>query len=311
MNKWIRIFNQNRKNIIIGVVAIIFLIVLVQILNQLVGMQNRNNQNKINEQVENKLPTTSIITGETVDTKITQENVNTIEEFINYCNQQEVRQAYDMLTNDCKEELFPTEQEFVKGYYNLIFSEKRRYRLDNYKNSSTSYTYEVTFYTDILSTGQLSQTNSYTDYISLNKNANGKININSFINRIEMEKENERDGIKVKVLGKTIYKDYESYEIEVENNTDKTILLDTRQKNKTIYAIGSDNATYTALRNEIPSSWFELDANHSRTYTIKFNKRYNPLVRIKAIVFTDIIEDYEQYKLNPDKSNRVKIQVEF
>lgn len=311
MNKWIRIFNQNRKNIIIGVVAIIFLIVLVQILNQLVGMQNRNNQNKINEQVENKLPTTSIITGETVDTKITQENVNTIEEFINYCNQQEVRQAYDMLTNDCKEELFPTEQEFVKGYYNLIFSEKRRYRLDNYKNSSTSYTYEVTFYTDILSTGQLSQTNSYTDYISLNKNANGKININSFINRIEMEKENERDGIKIKVLGKTIYKDYESYEIEVENNTDKTILLDTRQKNKTIYAIGSDNATYTALRNEIPSSWFELDANHSRTYTIKFNKRYNPLVRIKAIVFTDIIEDYEQYKLNPDKSNRVKIQVEF
>ncbi len=313
LRRW---FNQNRKKIVVVIMAIVFVIILVQVTNQLLIQQKEQKVNSVvsnNEQKENNLPKTSIITGETIDEKATQTNVKSISDFIGFCNDGKKEEAYAMLTQECKEELFPTQEEFIKGYYEVIFTERRSYKIENYKNSSRAYTYEVSLYSDILSTGKLSNNTGYTDYITIDTwSEEGKININSFIYKANLEAEQEEQGIKVRVLSRNIYKDYEIYEIKIENTTDKTILLDTRKKSRTIYATGTDNATYSAFKNEIAGSLYELDAGYSRMYTIKFNKIYNPGTRLKDITFSDIVGDYEKYKQEPETlTQRIIISVKI
>lgn len=302
MYQWRRWFNQNSKKVILTIIAIISVIILIQLINQLLIEQDKKQNNIIqNEKKENNLPTTSIITGESVDEEVTQNNIEWIKEFIEYCNNGKIEQAYAMLTKECKEALFPTQEDFKKGYYEIIFAEKRSYKIENYKNSSRAYTYEVSLYSDILSTGKLSNNSGYTDYMTIDTwSDKGKININSFIYNANIEAKQEEQGIKITIFSKDIYKDYEIYKIQVENTTDKTILLDTRKKSRTIYGTGTDNATYNAFKNEIAGNLYELESGYARMYTVKFNKMYNPATRFTSITFSDIVSDYEAYKQNPE-----------
>lgn len=64
--------------------------------------------------------------------------------------------------------------------------------------------------------------------------------------------------------------------------------------------------------NEVASNLLKIDSKLSRSYTIKFNKLYNPSIITKAIRFTDIVEDAEIYQKTPEKiENRINIKVEI
>lgn len=310
MNQIIRMWNQNRKKIIIIVLAVAFCFLIIQVLNNMAKEQIKENKNtnKIVGKEEN-LPTTSIITGEKVKETTTQTNVGIIESFVENCNSNDIEKAYSLLTDGCKEVLFPTKESFINNYYNIIFKEQRTIKIENYKNSSTANTYQVTFYGDVLSTGNISSSDKYTDYITVEKETE-KLNINSLITTTDINSQNEVNGIKISVTRKEVYKDYEKFKIRVENNTDKTILLDTRKNSKTIYAVGTDNIKYSANTNEIGSSLFEVQKYVAKTYEVKFNKKYDSSIRSKKIIFSDIIEDYDKYK-QEKTDERLKIEIEF
>lgn len=310
MNKIIRMWNQNRKKIIIIVLVVAFCFLIIQVLNQMAKEQikENNNKNKIVSKEEN-LPSTSIITGEKVKETTTQTNVGIIESFVENCNSNDIEKAYSLLTDGCKEVLFPTKESFINNYYNIIFKEQKTIKIENYKNSSNTNTYQVTFYGDVLSTGNVATSDKYTDYITVEKDSE-KLNINSLVTTTKLESEKEVNGIKISVKRKEIYKDYEKFQIKVENNTDKTVLLDTRKSSKTIYAVGTDSIKYSANTNEIGSSLFEIQKYVAKTYEIKFNKRYDSSIRSKKIIFSDIIEDYDKYK-QQKTDERLKIEIEF
>ena len=103
MNKIIRYWNENRGKIILVIIAIASLILLIQVLNYFAKIQRRkeNNINIIQEDTS-QLPMQSIITGETISKEITEENVNLIEQFIKFCNENNTKEAYNMLTQECK-----------------------------------------------------------------------------------------------------------------------------------------------------------------------------------------------------------------
>ena len=84
MNKLIRYWNQNRVKIILVVAVIAFLIIVIQLLNQVARENNKANNTK-KENVVEGLPTESIIGGQTVSTEKTEVNVNEIESFIKKC----------------------------------------------------------------------------------------------------------------------------------------------------------------------------------------------------------------------------------
>lgn len=314
MTSLIRFWNQNRKKLIVGIIAIVLLILLVQTLNQLATTQKESRTNSTIQNIENNsLPTQSIITEEKVDSNVTQENVKIIQEFIEYCNEGKTTEAYNLLTKECTQLLYPTEEIFKEEYYNLIFTEYKVCKIDNFRNSSGTYTYEVKFYNDALSQGKVINNGVYTDYMTINTKAKeGKLNINGFIRTKEINQTVEQDGICITILQQQIYKDSEKYEIKIENNTKNNILIDTRKQNRTVYIIGDNNATYSAYMNQIATNLLQIDGKFYRTYTIQFNKKYDPTIISKAIRFTDIVADEEKYQENKDTfTERINIKVEF
>ena len=295
MNKIIRIWNQNRRKIIVIALVIVFFFILLRGLNE-IAKNNIEKNNATQENTEKEdLPTQSIITGEEVKEEITKTNVEVINDFVDNCNNQDIDSAYNLLTEECKKVLFPTKDTFVNYYYNSIFSEKRQIKIENYKNSSKNNTYKVTFYADALATGNVTGKDKYLDYITVDKKVQ-KININSLITSKEINSIKEQNGIKIEVIRQDIYKDYEIYEIKVENNTDKTIALDSLTSTKKVYVVDNNNIKYTSFIYEIANNLLELSKYVTKTYTIKFNKIYNPTDKVKKVVFSDIVEDYEKYK---------------
>ena len=314
MNNIIRFWNQNRRGIIAGIAAIVLLIVMIQVLDEIAKKQRQERNNGIamlaNEQKE-ELPTESIIGGATVSKDTTKSNVEIIESFIEKCNNAQITEAYEMLTEDCKEAIFTTEGIFKKGYYDIVFKNKRIVDIENFISREKRYTYRVTLYEDILSTGNAQNTQSYQDYITIDENSkNGKLNINSFICKKEINKQAESKGIKITVESQEIYKDNEKYQIKIENNTDKRILIDTRENSKSVYLVGENNVTYNSYISEIASNLYEIPANFFRNYEIKFEKIYSTGIKAKGIVFSDIVLDCEKYKQTPDEiKERVKISI--
>ena len=218
-----------------------------------------------------------------------------------------------MLTDECKNVLFSSKLEnFKKGYYDIIFSSKRTGDIENFISGSNRYTYRVKFYSDLLSTGSVQNVNSYQDYITIDENSttDGKLNINGFIYAKDINKENSVGGVKVIVLSKQIYKDYEKIVVKFENTTNNRILIDTRTQSKTTYAVGSDGVKYSSNISEISSALCEIPANFYRTYEITIRKTYSSGVTTESIAFTDIVPNYEEYKQNTKEyKTRMKISV--
>jgi len=69
----------------------------------------------------------SVISKDKIDDNVSEKSVNIIEDFFRLCNEANVEEAYKLLSVDCKEELYPTIQDFITKYYNRIFTEKRSY----------------------------------------------------------------------------------------------------------------------------------------------------------------------------------------
>ena len=58
----------------------------------------------------------------------TQTNsLETLDEFINYCNDNKVNEAYNLLSEDCKNQLYPTVEQFKENYYKYIFNINKWY----------------------------------------------------------------------------------------------------------------------------------------------------------------------------------------
>ena len=116
----IRYWNQNRKRIITGIVAIIALILIIQILERIAKTENERRLNEASIELteeERNLPTESIIGGTGTSLQKAKTNVSLIESFVEKCNKGDVTGAYNMLTDDCKQASYQTEQNFKDGYY--------------------------------------------------------------------------------------------------------------------------------------------------------------------------------------------------
>lgn len=314
MGNILRYWNQNRKRIIIGLVAIASIIFIIQILNNIAKQQKEIRVNKVElTEYEQNLPTESIIGGKTVSLNTTKSNVGIIEEFVQKCNNGDVTGAYNMLTDYCKEAIYPTEENFRESYYKIYFASKKVMNIENFLSGSGRYTYLVKLYDDVLSSGTMENAKVFQDYITIDsKSESGKINLGSLIYKQNINKTIQKDGIAITIISKEIYKENEKYQIKIQNNTDKKILIDTKTKSKSIYLLGDNNVMYSSNIQEIATTLYQIPERMYKNYELKFNKIYSSGVEAKEIVFSDIVPDYEKYKQSPNETNeRVKISIKL
>ena len=129
MHNIMRFIRQNKKQIIRIAVIAAFLFLILQILNYLTENNKNINVNNNKEQsVYEKTNGTvvsdkSMVSGGKVSTSTMQSVNDIIKEFVENCNNQKIEEAYNMLTDECKEVLYPDIETFENNYYNNLFKE--------------------------------------------------------------------------------------------------------------------------------------------------------------------------------------------
>ena len=289
MNRFIRFYNQNRIKIWVIIIAIIFMLLILRVLNEIARKRNEENLYNVtqnNTQSTTYTPEKSVISNKKIEKSVYDNHKSTIDEFVNYCNNGEIDKAYQLISEDCKNELYSTVEKFKKNYYEDIFNKKRAYSIQNWTNSI----YMVKFMDDMLSTGKVSKDGEIQDYIKVvTEDGEQKLSINGYLGKEQINKEKTDSNIKIKVLSKKSYMDYEIYDIYVENNNDDRLILDNLTEDKTMYLIDTKGTKHYALKNEIDRNSLIIKGKSNKNITLKFDNPYIDGRKIKSINFGGIV----------------------
>ena len=155
MEKLVRFYNQNKKAIFKYLGIIIVGYGLLQIINLYYknkGIEDYNNV--INNAVVSEKNEVN-----TNNSNVIVENKTTVEKFIYYCKNENVEEAYNMLSNETKEKTKYSSIEKFKENFIINFLEKgSNYSLNKMSNYSNTYVIEI-YDGDMLSTGNANSIN--------------------------------------------------------------------------------------------------------------------------------------------------------
>ena len=318
MHKLRKFYYDNKVIIWRYILIIASLLIVIQLLNYMIKVKNENalkntNMNSLNVDKNNTIinnPNTnshitsdkSAVTGEQVDNTWLKKASETIENFVSACNNGNIEEAYNYLSEDCKSELYTDINKFKSLYYDTIFGgAKKSASVENWILN----TYKVSITDDIMATGNANGM-KIQDYITIIKDGeNSKLNINSFVKKEKINKTQTVENLQFTIISKNIYMEYEEYEIKIENQTGGRVLLDTQQNTKSIYVQDSNETKYYSYSHELLSGLLKINNGFSTQLTIKFYKSYSKDRATKNIVFSDVILNYND--IVNDEIERKKI----
>lgn len=311
MYKLLRFYNQNRFKIWIAIVVIIFVVALTRILNYSIKEQDEKIENN-NEVSKNYKEQSKTITSDGGSVEASYQNTygKTIDKFYKYCIDGEIEKAYDMLSKDMKNLKYPNMEIFKQQYFDSRFQGDMQYSFQSWSTGNNKNIYIVNIYENILATGKPKEENYIEEYITIVPEEDTyKVNIDGYIGRENINKKVQSELINIEVAYVDQYIDYEIYTFKVKNNTDKTILMDTRKNTKNTYIVDQNFNKYDALIYENTEESLKLKSQESKEVKIKFSDVYRASLKIKEINFNDIV-DYEQYEVNKEvESEQIKIEL--
>ena len=304
MNQIKRYYNQNRKKIWGIIIIIAFLFAILQLANYMAKKSNEQTiQNTITKQQESNSKNTNTINqnntqtnnNNETETSYTMSKEDTIKQFLSYCNKKDIEKAYNMLTNECKNELFQDQEKFENLYYNSAFENKVK---DTQITHWSSNIYIVYFRDSALATGKETTETQKGDYITVVKDDEEeyKLNINSYIGYKKIDKTKESEGIKTEVKNRNTYMKYDEYTIKVTNNSREDIILDNLENVDSIYIEDSNGTKYPSISNELSKDILTISKGHTKEIKIKFYSSYVSDKTIKKIVFSNLIKDNNKLK---------------
>lgn len=220
--------------------------------------------------------------------KSVQNSEDVIKAFIYFCNNGKIDSAYEMISDSCKEELYPSKEIFISDYYNKYFQDYREINLSEYNSEGT---YRVNFLNDMLASGSTEQQVVNTDYITVLSKR--KIAVSRFISRENTEKIGSNQYVRCTVLRKVTYVDHYEMVVKVDNLISADMYLDDINENGSIYCIGQDGGKYKINIQNYTEEDLKLSGNESKTITLEFDKSYN-FENVSSILFENIrIINYE------------------
>lgn len=303
-----RFYYNNKQKIWKTILIIALVLALIYLLNSFaiqrsnskIASTSSNDTYHYDEKNDTYISGTSAVYGESI-TKTEAEKINnTISKFIEYCKKQNFEEAYNMLTKDCKQDRYNSLEKFTEEYAKPKFKSYQTYEIKKWENT----TYQVEISEDILATGNTNNGAKQVEYITITKQNNeNKLNINGYIGKRNINKEKENKDLKIKVLTKQIYMDYEIYNFEIKNLSNKTIKLDSLEKTGTIYLQDKRGNKYKAYMQELLEEQMIIRTKQTMNISIKFANTYDANRNITDIVFENVILDYSKYEKSENKHN--------
>ena len=297
-----RYFNRNTKKVLITILILVMIIIFIQVLNKIAKDKKSNTTNT--EIAKNSISDeqrTTAITKDVIEEEKNTEIVSIISDFVNKCNNKQLEEAYNMLSTECKQQVYPSMENFKKSYYDIVFSTQKEIDVKSWIIKNNIYTYKVSFTEDLMANKNAKQTEDY--YSIVKENDENKLNINGFIGSRQINKEKMINNINIKIKKLYTYMEYEDYDIEINNNLNNKIILDTKEKTTTMYIADSNGNKYYSKNYQLSKFDLEINAKSSKELNISFNKGYNSNVNVKKIGFLNIQE------INNKKDNKIEIDL--
>lgn len=290
MKQFIRYYRQNKRKIWETISIISFTLVIMYMFfkeESKKGEPNHPIKTELNQNTSKLTSNKSDVTGEIIPVENQKDKVETIDQFLTYCNEGKIEEAYQLLTDECKEQMYKTIDIFQKEYCEVNFeSGKKSCSIGNWVGN----TYKIRIVDDILSQGKSNEGYVKQDYITVIwKQDKYQLNINQYIAKNLIQKTTENDNLKVEIIENNQYMDYETYTMKVTNKSESEIILDTMSNTKTLYLIDENGKKYSACMNELAESILQIEEGHSKTINIKFYSKYIATKKIEAMVFSDLI----------------------
>ena len=283
-NKLFRKYNQNIRTIWIVIIFVALFFILLQTIFSVIRNMRRTEQeqelnNYYQSQLNSETSNTEISNNEKPveipnDVAITSSSESIINQFVKLCNENKLNEAYDIISQDCKEVLYPTINDFKNNYYNKIFNMPRSARVEN--SMYEGEIYKVTYMTDLLSNGGYSGETTFEDYIYVTREDDEpKISLNKFIYIQDINKTASSNEISINILKKRGFIDYEEYQIQISNNTNNEIYITPDERK--IYLLDENDIEYTSNIDEFQTNATLIKPNESKIFDLTFYKgwRFN------------------------------------
>lgn len=294
MYKLIRFYNQNRRKILIIILIITFLFLVLRVANSVV--KNKNSRIYIDDTIEKQeiisnsvVSNKSLVSGSELDSKAISKQTTIIDEYIRFCKQGNIDNAYNLISESCKEQLYQTKDIFKEQYLDIIFSNKDiLYTIENWYND----TYKINITENILATGRTANY-SKQDYITIiEEDGKQKLNINSFVGETKINNEEEIKKVKIKVESQYQYMDYTIFTLEFYNGNDTTVVLDDLENINDIYILDRDNSKYYLYTHEITNDQLKISPLSTKKIKLKFYSKNILTKTINRIAFKNVILNY-------------------
>lgn len=271
-------FKGNKSKIIIALVVWLIIFVINQIVKNYKAPQVPNISYSPHEAVMD-------------NSKVPEKLQGPIEELINkyieYCNNKDYESAYNMLSTECRNEVFPNIEDFKK-YINKIFDEKKVYAIQDYSNKDNTYVYKVNIFEDILATGLTGEDelSVYSEkFVIKNDNGNLSFAIKEFIDKRENYQIYEDEYIKVEVLNVKQTYENQIYSLKLTNRCEHPIVLaDKTEQYEILLELKDDNRNIQG----IPNGGIYLNPYENKQVEFKFVKFFDEDQDTKSIIFNAV-----------------------
>ncbi|MBR2786733.1 MAG: hypothetical protein IKD76_04490 [Clostridia bacterium] len=223
-----------------------------------------------------------------------QEPIETIiDEYFRHCNNGEYEQAYNLITDECKENVYPTLDQFT-GYVEHVFEGKKKiYNIQSYSIVGNKYIYNIRILDDILATGTTGGYYYYEEkFVMIEENGTIKLSIGEFIEKKNLNLVAEDENMVIEISSVSADYDTIEYEVKIRNKTDKYIVIsDNMQSNEIILDLGDQ----TRRPNNMEYAYFFINPNSEKTQKLQFNKYYDDGTTPKKLTFRMIrvLNDYD------------------
>lgn len=304
MHKLLRYYSQNRLKIWAMILATIFILVVIQVLNN-IAKENREKEKEGKETTDNVVSyqneSKTIVTKNKVSEVYKDDFGKIIDEFYTHCINHEPEKAYQLLAPESKKILYETEEKFEELYYKEKFEGNKQYSFQSWTQSADDiYVYQVKIYDNMLATGK-KVTEYVEDYVTIVPVKTGyQLNISGYIGRKQIGKRNSNDAISAEISVCDTYMDHQVYTVRLKNNTDQTWILDTRRKTNTTYIEEENTNKYYSYLYEKEEEELILNPKESKEIQIKFNVSYRNNLKLKKLNFMDLVEQNEYEEKNDE-----------
>lgn len=153
----IRLFFATYGGLLFQIIGIIVVI--------LFSIMGTNYLYKENTQIKIENTLTQVEIQEQDNIKKHKENISFISKFLDYCNNKNIEEAYNMLSEECIIHNYQTIDKFRDDYVNKLFTYKKEYKIQEENNL-----YKITILEGVLESGNLENRRSEICYYKIEEN---------------------------------------------------------------------------------------------------------------------------------------------